>query len=173
MWRGYCVLQYCRTQDTVALSSGEAELKSSCKGTAEALGVQELVRFLKRQNPAIAHRYSEPDPGRLEHCTDSSASFGIIKRKGAGQMKHLSLKQLWLQGVYREEPNSVHKIARIHNMADMMCSVSNVTDVRRNLSRLQFRLTLPAHQSEGGVSSCDVFEFVGSNATCMHEAMPF
>ena len=143
------MLQYCRTQDSVALSSGEAELKSSCKGTAEALGVRELVRFFNRPQNAIAHKFSSDDSGELSLYTDSAASFGIIKRRGAGPMKHLSVKQLWLQGVYREEGNSVHKIARGDNAADMMCSVSNVAAIRKHLADFGFHLEHTALMSEG------------------------
>ena len=48
LYRDCVVSHYCRMQDAVALSSGEAELKSTCKGLAEGLGLQELASFLNR-----------------------------------------------------------------------------------------------------------------------------
>ena len=68
-------------QDTIALSSAEAELKSTCKGVSEALGLREICEFLT---------------GRaciLEHLTDASAYLGILNRTGSGRVKHLTVRQ--------------------------------------------------------------------------------
>ena len=44
-FKGRTVQHFCRVQDTIALSSGEAELKATCKGFVEALGVKHLAEF--------------------------------------------------------------------------------------------------------------------------------
>ena len=72
---GCTIAHWCRQQDKIALSSAEAELKSSCKGVAEALGLRELTVFLFQgeigENDCI-----------LEHRMDASAAVGIMRRKG-------------------------------------------------------------------------------------------
>ena len=45
LYRGHTVAHFCRTQDAIALSSAEAELKASGKGLVEALGLLDLLCF--------------------------------------------------------------------------------------------------------------------------------
>ena len=147
-WGGHVLLAYCRTQDTIALSTGEAELKSSVKGTTEALGVQELVHFLRRHPCDLEHSRASDQP--LEHSTDSAASFGIVKRKGAGALKHLSVKELWIQEVYRRPGNTILKVPRSVNVADVMCSSGNVADQQRHLLTLNMTLERRHTNPRGG-----------------------
>ena len=81
----------------MALSSGEAELKASCKAVSEAIGLREVFEFLN--NAQIS----------LTHCTDASAAQGIIKRRGAGAIKHLTVRQLWIQEAMRAPKTSCIK----------------------------------------------------------------
>ena len=74
----------------VALSSAEAELYASVVGVTRALGVLHLGRSVWGD-----------DWGSLTHCVDSSACKSIILRRGAGAVKHLSTKDLWIQEAVR------------------------------------------------------------------------
>ena len=67
----HVIKAWSRTQKTVALSSGEAELTALVKGTCEALGVQAI---LKDWGNDIA----------INVFADSSAALGVVRRKGAG-----------------------------------------------------------------------------------------
>ena len=51
---------------------------------------------------------------------DSSANDGILKRSGAGKVKHLSVRQLWLQEKVGEVVLWHEKIPRAINVADAM-----------------------------------------------------
>ena len=73
-----------RTQATIALSSGEAELNASVKGASEGLGLQQLSQEIRF-------------PLALHLLGDSSAAKGILLRTGAGAIKHLCIKQQWVQ----------------------------------------------------------------------------
>ena len=123
-WNGHTVLHSCRVQDTVALSSGEAELKATCRGLSEALGIRAAMEFLNGHECA------------LKHFTDSSAAFGILKRKGAGAVKHLTVRQLWTQEIFRIPQTTTHKIPRHDNPADALCSIASVDSRRRHLARM-------------------------------------
>ena len=68
---GHCVHHWCRTQDRIARSSGEVELKSACKGMNEGLGLLHLANFLL---PA--------ETWRLELSVDASAAIGMVHRQG-------------------------------------------------------------------------------------------
>ena len=132
----HIVQHFCRMQDTIALSSGEAELKATCKGLTEALGLRNVVEFLFNRKC------------RITHATDASACVGMLKRSGAGKVKHLSVRQLWCQEVFRREDACTTKVARADNPADLMCSTQNKDGLTQKLADLGFVAT--AHGSEGG-----------------------
>jgi hypothetical protein len=82
---GHLISHLSKAQTSIALSSGEAELNALFKGMTAGIGAFEL----------LAEFCVEPF---LELCTDSSAANGIILRSWVGRLKHLSTKQLWVQG---------------------------------------------------------------------------
>ena len=125
-YSGRTVAHWCRHQDTVSLSSGEAELKSSCKGFAECIGLRAVIEFLTGASCGISH------------ATDASACLGVLKRRGAGTIKHLTVKQLWVQEVSQQPGVECRKIPRKENPADMMCSVQTGDGLRNHLGRLHY-----------------------------------
>ena len=59
---------------------------------------------------------------KLEHKIDATATKGMILRQGAGQMKHLSIKELWIQEAVQDHKIRVIKIPREENPADALAS---------------------------------------------------
>ena len=110
---------WCKQQDRVALSSGEAELKGSCKCLAELLEVGAVVSFIKaaRQN--------------LKLALDANATKGMLLRQGRGKLKHLSVRSLWVQKTIEDEKVEVRKIPRDENNADALCSFHSKVDFHR------------------------------------------
>ena len=129
LFNGHTVLHFCRMQDTIALSSGEAELKATCKGLTEALGLREVVEFLFSR------------PCSIVHSTDASACVGMLKRAGAGRVKHLTVRQLWCQEVFRREDTCTRKVSRDDNPADLMCSGQTRETLTAKLAGLGFSTT--------------------------------
>ena len=86
---GNLIHHWSKTQQTVALSSGEAEMNASVKAISEGFGVTELLKEIGINDV------------RMIVCTDSSACKGMILRRGSGKVKHLTTKQLWVQGAVR------------------------------------------------------------------------
>jgi hypothetical protein len=115
---------WCKSQSTVALSSGEAELNAMVKGCSEGIGVLELMRELG----CDATVYS------IE--TDSSAARGTVMRHGAGRVKHLSTKQLWIQGAVKHYQITPVKICRSVNSADVLTHSCTTRDFNNHLERL-------------------------------------
>ena len=68
---GHLLKHWSSTQQTVALSSGEAELKGIVKGYAEGVGMQSVAKDLSIYYDI--HVY-----------TDSGAAMGMVARKGMG-----------------------------------------------------------------------------------------
>ena len=97
--------QWSRTQATIALSSGEAELNGAIKGTTELLGCQTMIQEMHSKIGL-----------RLQG--DSSACQGTLSREGSGRVKHLEVRQLWVQAKIRDGSVKFEKIPRDINVAD-------------------------------------------------------
>ena len=134
----YSNLHWCRMQDAVALSSAEAELKAACKGVQDAFGLRAALELLN----------GSPLP--LVHFTDASVAHGIIKRRGAGAIKHMTVRQLWLQEVMMQPDTSSFKFHRVNNLSDALCSVGRVESFERHLGAMHFESAHDPRLSEGG-----------------------
>ena len=70
---GHLLNHWSNTQATVALSSGEVELRGIVRGASEGLGIQSLAADLGLEV-------------KLEVFTDSTAAEGMVARKGLGAL---------------------------------------------------------------------------------------
>ena len=108
---GTHLLQFwCTQQDRIAVSSAEAELKAACKGVSELLLLNNIARHLTGRDVA------------LTHSLDASACRGIMFREGAGPIKHLDIRQLWVEEIIRDRAIEVIKVPRKQNIDDFLCS---------------------------------------------------
>ena len=70
---------------------------------------------------AIANMAAEMFMGLpLRLLTDSSAARGIVQRQGAGKVKHLDIKSLWVQERETMGDFEVVKVPRLENWSDLM-----------------------------------------------------
>ena len=99
----HTVAHWGKQQDRIALSTAEAELKSSCKGIAELIGLKNIWKFLTGRAPT------------LEHRIDASATEKFVQRQGNGTMKHLDIRELWVQEANLEYKIATVKIPRSEN----------------------------------------------------------
>ena len=74
----HTICHWSRTQATIALSSGEAELNAALKAGCETL-------FLQNVSDELGEHLGAEIKG------DSSASRGILLREGVGAVKHLDI----------------------------------------------------------------------------------
>ena len=109
-----------RTQKTIALSSGEAELTASVKGVCEGLGVKALY-----QDWGIRIG--------MTSWSDSSAAMGVIDRKGAGKMRHVDIGILWIQQRKEEDGINFRKVGGTANPADGLTKYLPPKDVNKHL----------------------------------------
>ncbi len=98
----HLVKHWSSTQKVVTLSSGEAELAGIVKGSAEALGLQSLAKYLG-----------------FARC-ESSAAIGICRRSGIGRVRHLAVGQLWVQEKVRSGEITLCKVLGTENPADVL-----------------------------------------------------
>ena len=119
----HMIIHWSRTQQLIALSSAEAELNAAVKAAQEGLGVAHLEEEFGRWL-------------RVRLLGDSSANHGMIQRQGAGKVKHLTVRQLWLQQ-QAELGCAIHeKIPRAINCADMLTHYWTKTDAADHLRHL-------------------------------------
>ena len=83
MMGNHCVKHWSKTQSTIALSSGEAELGGIAYGMAQSIGVQSLCADL-----GIVVD--------INLFSDATAAIGITKRRGLGKIRHLHTSDLWV-----------------------------------------------------------------------------
>ena len=122
----HCLHQWSRTQATISLSSGEAELNAALKGGAELLGARTLLQELG-------------DDVELELRGDSSACSGTLHREGAGRIKHLELRQLWIQSLIKSGDLSYIKIPREENPSDSLAKPWT-TEGHRHFAMASYRV---------------------------------
>ena len=120
----HVITHWARTQQLIALSSAEAELNASVKAAQEGMSLVHLEEELGRQ--VIVRLLG-----------DSSANNGIIQRQGSGKVKHLSVRQLWIQQ-QAELGVCIHtKIPRLLNSADMLTHHWTRAEAENHMGRLQ------------------------------------
>ena len=117
------MLHWSRTQQLIALSSAEAELNASIKAGCEGLGIRQMTRELGNEH--TIHLFG-----------DSSANHGIAHRQGSGRIKHLEIRQLWLQEKVHLKELDFTKIPRLENIADMMTHYFTAAEANIHFGKL-------------------------------------
>ena len=104
------------TQGAFALSSAEAELYAMVEGVTRSKAL------VKRGLSNVVHL-----------GTDSSAAKSFVSRRGLGRMRHLEIRDLWLQKEVAEGKVVVFKTPGLDNPADLMTKVLSGPDIQRKL----------------------------------------
>ena len=132
----HLIHHWSRTQQLVSLSSAEAELNAAVKAGQEGLGISNLLEELGVRM-------------HVQLRGDSSANHGIITRQGTGKVKHLSVRQLWLQEQTALGRVSHIKVPRLQNGADAL--THHWTKSEGELHFPTFSVKRPAVVSQEGV----------------------
>ena len=102
---GHCVKHWSKTQPTVSLSSGEAELHGIGSAISQGLGIQAICKDLGFHYDIQVH-------------SDATAAIGIARRRGLGKIRHLDCTDLWIQEKVRSGAVKLSKILGTENPAD-------------------------------------------------------
>ena len=105
----HCLKTWSSTQGAVALSSAEAEFYAMIEAVIRAKGVVSTMS-------EIGLLVSDA----IQLYTDSSAAKSFVSRQGLGKMKHLEIRDLWLQREVGMNRVVVHKVEGPRNPADLM-----------------------------------------------------
>ena len=124
---GCCLIKHwSKTQSTISLSSGEAELHGIAQGCAQGLGVQSLLKDAGWILPL--HVYS-----------DATAAIGIARRKGLGKIRHLDVTDLWIQDRIRSKAIFLDKVLGTENMADVLTKYVDRRTMESAIARMGLR----------------------------------
>ena len=105
MFGSHCIKTYSQTQETIALSSGESEFYGIVKAAAMGLGMKGLM-----ENLGVSVE--------VQVNTDSSAAKSITARKGAGRVRHIEVRELWVQDRVAKGDLKIVKVRGEDNVAD-------------------------------------------------------
>ena len=125
MWGDVCLKSWAKTQPTIALSSGEAELAAVVRGAAEGLG---FLSVLGDFGLSLG----------LHMRSDATAAIGIVGREGLGKVRHLATADLWVQQRVRQHQFSLEKWPGLENPADLGTKGLSREAIDRHLTMLGF-----------------------------------
>ena len=112
------------TQGAVALSSAEAEFYAMIEPVIRAKGLRNLAAEL-----------GFSDLENVVHvATDSSAAKSFVGRQGLGKMKHLEIRDLWLQKEVRDGKVIVSRVLGTENPSDLGMKISNTGEITERLA---------------------------------------
>ena len=121
---GKCLIKHwSKTQTTISLSSGEAELHGIAHGTAQGLGMQSLLTDLGWKLKLRVH-------------SDATAAIGICRRKGLGKIRHLATTDLWIQDKVRSRQIELLKVLGSENPADVLTKYVNRQTMQKALDAM-------------------------------------
>ena len=72
--------------------------------------------------------------------TDSNAAKSFVNRRGLGKMRHIEIRDLWLQKEIREGKVEVHKVLGTENPADLMTKILTVGEIEERLRRMSITM---------------------------------
>ena len=123
---GCNIKHWSKTQSTIALSSGEAELNGIGAGIAQGLGVQSICRDLGYDYQLRVH-------------SDATAAIGIARRRGMGKIRHLDTTDLWVQEVVRSGRVQLVKVLGSENPADVLTKYVDKATMTKMLTKMGMR----------------------------------
>ena len=118
-----CLKHWSKTQSTIALSSGEAELSGIAYGTAQCMGLQSILRDLGLDL-------------KIRVFSDATAAIGIAKRRGLGKIRHLATADLWIQEKVRSGHIELQKVLGSENPADIFTKYVTKDTMERALLKM-------------------------------------
>ena len=113
------------TQQAYALSSAEAELYAMVEGVARAKGLCSLARDLGYEVDQV-----------IRLGTDSQAAKSFVNRRGLGRMRHLDIRDMWLQNEVLSGKVVIAKVSGIRKPADLMTKVLGIQEVVDRLAMM-------------------------------------
>ena len=124
------------TQPVVALSSAEAELYAMVEGTTRGLGLQTMLKEMGVKTSLVL-------------ATDSSGAKSHSSTRGLGRMRHIEVKNLFLQDLVQKRAVVLRKVSGVNNPADVLTKYHSRETLTKLLGRVGVRV-VPEEAAEEG-----------------------
>ena len=97
------------------------------------------------------------DEASLTVFADSSAALGVVRRKGAGRLRHVRVGMLWIQDAREERQVNFEKVAGKENPADLLTKFNPAPTLEEHCRRMgmfktEGRAELASNVSRGVLS---------------------
>eukprot|EP00973_Karenia_brevis_P065117 9041399-Karenia_brevis.AAC.1 len=122
----HCIKTWSASQGAYALSCAEAELYGMVEAVTRAKVLLSLARevgFLELSNV-------------VKLGTDRSAAKSYVCRRGLGKMRHLEVREMWLQQEVHDGKLEVGKVPGESNPADLMTKILTVKEIKSRLGAM-------------------------------------
>ena len=129
MLGGHCIKTSSPTQGAVALSSAEAEFYAMVEGALRAKWATTVAKEMGVRGVE----------GALVLGTDSAAAKSFVARRGLGRMRHLEVRDLWLQREVAQGKIAVVKEKGEENPADTGTKYLHAGQLAERLGRMNLR----------------------------------
>ncbi len=125
----HCIKTWSATQGAFAVSSGEAEFYAMVEAVLRAKGLISLMREVGFENVGSV----------VNVATDSNAAKSFVSRRGLGKMRHIEVKDLWIQSEVAKGKIKVNKVWGEWNPADLMTKVFSKREIDERLKMMAMK----------------------------------
>ena len=119
-WGSHLIRSWSKDQDIIALSSAEAELHAASYGAMQLKGLKSLSQDVGLEFKLNVH-------------IDASAAIGIIRRQGLGKLRHIEVRDLWLQQEVKDKKIHLFKVESWCNPADLGTKALSQLEIERHV----------------------------------------
>ena len=133
----YLSKSWSSTQQVTALSSGEAEYYAITKGASQGMGVRSMLKDFK---------ISGVSDHAVEIKEDSTAAKGIASRRGLDKLKHVDIKELWIQEKVAAGDLKITKVLGRVNLADALTKYCDQHVLNHHLENTDQRVKGDRHE---------------------------
>ena len=127
MHGSHLIRSYAKTQQVLALSSGEAELYAAVRASTEVLGIKSLLLDFGVKV-------------EVRVLVDASAALGILNRKGLGKVRHVQTQHLWVQDAAATKAINYQKEHGSRNPSDLCTKNVEAWRLREHLDRVDAKV---------------------------------
>ena len=132
-WGSHVLKWWSKTQPTIALSSGEAELAAMVRSTSEGLG---MISIMKEFHIEVT----------LKVKGDAVAAIGIVRRQGLGRIRHLAVADLWIQQRSKDGSVTYEKLEGVNNTSDILTKAVDGEVLTRHMESLGLEFAEGRHK---------------------------
>ena len=132
-WGPHTLKWWSKTQPTIALSSGEAELAAMVKCTSEGMGMLCIMAEFGIQSDLTVR-------------SDAVAAIGIVKRQGLGRIRHLAVADLWIQQKCKQGDVAYSKLPGKDNTSDILTKPVEAETIDRHMAAMNLEFRSGRHQ---------------------------